>query len=107
MLHDVPHRDHIKRLVVEVDRFKGAMPHVQPLLAGPLNRVARRLDTLDVPAALARDLQEHAEMAANVEDAAGALMLLDGSEIAGERLDAPAPLLFVPLIDHPVIRVDD
>ena len=107
VLDHVPHRDDVERLVLEVDALQRAVADVEAALAGLLDGPARRLQAGDVPAGRLRDLQEHAEVAADVQQLAAALVALDGRQIAAERLDPTAALLHVPLIDHAVVGVDD
>src|SRR6185369_9412243 len=68
---------------------------------------ARRLQAGHVPAGRFRDLQEHAEVTADVQQLAAPLVAMHGGEIAAEGLDPAAPLLDVPLIDHAIVGVDD
>jgi len=86
VLDDVPHDDGVHavgRVLVGGER---AVSHVDPVrlrraFAGPL----ARFDPPDVPAALAREREEHARVCADLEDVAGRGEAFQPVELAAER----------------------
>ena len=96
VLDDVPHRDDVvgalgqRRVLDDADVHGPAHARL-----GPLGGPARGLDARDLEAGLLGQLDERADVAADVEQAAGGREAAHVGEAVGERRDAPLLLLDV------------